>query len=187
MSKLLRDQIETIIKLTDEEFERALSYFTVRQFVKHQFLVQEGNPVTHQFFIDKGLAKSFYIDEEAKEHIVQFAMEGNWITDTESFYQKKLAQLNIYCLENCQTFAITHDNLESLCRDQPKLEFYFRKKAFDEIALLHHRILCLLKGTAADRYHDLINNFPQLVQRVSKTMIASYLGVSRETLSRLMT
>jgi hypothetical protein len=67
------------------------------------------------------------------------------------------------------------------------MELFFRRKAFQDIALLQRRVLCLIKGTATDRYHDLISSNPQLLQRVPKTMIASYLGVSRETLSRMIT
>ena len=185
MSQALRSQIEKIVSLTDDEFETVLSYFSVRNFLKHQFIVQEGNPVRQNFFIVKGLVKSFQLSEEGKENIVQFAMDGYWVTDTEAFYQQKTAQLNINCLENCQTLSITHQNLEKLCAESDKMEYYFRKKAFNDIAQLQRRILCLIKGTAADRYHDLADNYPELIQRVPKAMIASYLGVSRETLSRM--
>lgn len=186
MSQVLRQQIEKVIKITDEEFEKVLSYFSSRQFRKHQFMVQEGNVAAHEFFIVEGLVKSFYIDEEGKEHIVQFAMGGYWITDTEAFLKAEPAGLNIYCLEHCQTLSITQQNLEKLCAESDKMQYYFRKKAVHDIAHLQRRILCLIRGTAADRYHDLLTNFPELAQRVPKTAIASYLGVSRETLSRMM-
>jgi CRP-like cAMP-binding protein len=186
MGEALREQIEKIVSLTDNEFEKVLSHFNLKHFSKHQFILQADSLVMSNYFIIKGLIKSFYVDEAGKEHILNFAMDNYWITDLEAFQYRKEARLNIYCIENCKTLSITYDRLEALCDNMPKMQYYFRKKADYDQALLNKRILCLITNNATDRYHDLMVHSPELVNRVPKTMIASYLGVSRETLSRMI-
>jgi CRP-like cAMP-binding protein len=186
MSQMFRQQIETIVSLTDEEFDYVMSYFTPRQLRKHQFLVQEGDLVQYNYFIVQGLTKSFYTDETGREHIVHFAMDNNWVTDAQAFHLQKKSSLNIYCLEKSEVLAISYDNIEKLCAGIEKMQYYFRKKSTEENILLQRRIQCLITNNAVNRYHDLASNYPALIQRVPKKMIASYLGVSRETLSRLL-
>lgn len=186
MSRLLRDNIHSIITLTDEEFEFVRSHFLAKHFRKHQLMVQEGNYVTHDYFIEEGLTKTFSINEEGKEHVLDFAMDGYWVTDVQALQQQTKASLNVYCLKDCHTLSISYDNIEKLCAGLTKMQYYFRKKAIQQNIQLQRRILCLIKNNAADRYHDLIENYPDLIQKVPKTLIASYVGVSRETLSRML-
>ena len=186
MSQTFKQQIETIVSLTDEEFDYVMSYFTPRQLRKHQFLVQEGDLVQYNYFIVQGLTKSFYTDDTGREHIVHFAMDNNWVTDAQAFQLQKKSSLNIYCLEKTELLAISYANIEKLCAGLEKMQYYFRKKLSEENMLLQRRIQCLITNNATNRYHDLATNYPELIQRVPKKMIASYLGVSRETLSRLL-
>jgi len=186
MSQIFRQQIETIASLTDDEFDYVMSHFTPKQFRKHQFLVQEGDLVQYNYFIVQGLTKSFYTDETGREHIMHFAMDNNWVTDPQAFQLQKKSNLNIYCLEKSEVLAISYENIEKICAGVEKMQYYFRKKSIEENIQLQRRVQCLITNNAANRYHDLVTNNPQLVQRVPKKMIASYLGVSRETLSRLL-
>ena len=81
MEEILRQQIEKIVQLTDEEFQVVLPYFSTRTYLKHQYVVQAGNHAPNDHFVVKGLLKSFYIDDKGKTHILQFAMEDWWISD----------------------------------------------------------------------------------------------------------
>lgn len=128
MEEILRRQIEKIVLLTDEEFQLVFSYFSVGKYKKHQYIVQQDNPVPYVHFVVKGLLKSFYIDKSGKSHILQFAMEDWWITDNQGFYNEQNATLNIDCLEDAQTYYITLDNREKLCAELQKMEFFFCKK-----------------------------------------------------------
>ncbi len=186
MSQELRQHIEKIVLLTDEEFNFILSHFTAKKFLKHQFLIQEGSYVENDYFIVKGLLKSFHIDEQGKEHILQFAMSDWWISDPQAYHNQTKATLNVSCLEDSETLYITLQNREKLCADLQKMEHFFRKKTTAGYIALQRRVLCLISNNANERYEDLLQQYPDLIQRVPKTMIASYLGVSRETLSRLI-
>lgn len=186
MPEELRREIENIIKLDDDEYRFVLSCFIRKQFQKHQFLVQEGAYTEHEFFLANGLVKVYQTDDTGKEHIILFAMENNWAADVQAVNNKTKASFNIYCMEPTLTFAITLEDREKLCANLPKMEHFFRKKTISDNILLQRRIMCLISNNATDRYNDLLLHYPELIQRVPKTMIASYLGISRETLSRLL-
>lgn len=185
MEEVLRRQIEKIVKLTDEEFSFVLTHFTQRSYKKHQYVVQANNPAPNDHFVVKGLLKSFYIDDAGKTHILQFAMEDWWISDPNAYHNKLNATLNIDCLEDTDTFFISIDNREKLCIEMPKMEYFFLKKTTAGYIALQKRILSLMSQRAEERYTQFVNLYPNLVDRVPKALIASYLGITRETLSRM--
>lgn len=185
MSDLLRKQIEQIIPLTNDEYENILSYFRVKKLKKHQFLIQAGDEVFNDHFVIKGLLKSYYINEDGKESIMQFALEDWWITDYQAFFYNTKANLNIDCIEDTEVLYISAINKEKLCQSMHKMDYFFRKKSNYGYAALQRRILSLLNNNAKERYEQFVEQYPKLFKKVSKTLIASYLGVSRETLSRL--
>ena len=185
MSIELRQQIEKIISLKDDEFELVLSHFKEKTFKKHQIIIQEGDYVSYDYFVVKGLMKSSRINPEGKEHIIQFALEDWWITDPQAYHSQTTATLTVVCLEDTKVLAISLENREKLCKELQKIEYFFLKKTTADYIALQKRILCLISSTATDRYYNLLVQYPGLIQRIPKSMVASYLGVSRETLSRL--
>ena len=185
MKEILRDHIEEIIQLTDDEFTYILSHFWLKTFKKHQIVVHQDDSVKYNFFILKGLMKSARITSEGKEHIVQFAMENWWITDLEAFHHGTNSKFTIDCLDVTTAYAVTVENKIKLCLELPKMEHFFHVKTTAGYIALQKRVLCLISSKAQDRYHNLLEQYPGLIQRLPKTIIASFLGVSRETLSRL--
>ncbi|OYQ31957.1 Crp/Fnr family transcriptional regulator [Flavobacterium cyanobacteriorum] len=181
----LRRHIEKIVSLTEDEFIAVKSFFTEKQFKKHRFLIQEGGNATNEFFILKGLVKLYYTNAEGKDHILQFAAEDWWVTDYNAFFNQAAATLNLDCLEDTTVLSISFDGRERLCAEFPKMQYFFLKKSNSGYVALQRRILSLLDGTAAERYAQFRLLYPGLVNRVPKTLLAAYLGVSRETLSRL--
>lgn len=187
MSQLLRQQIEKIIQISDSEFEYVLSHFIGKKFKKHQFVVQEGQRVEHDFFILNGCLKSYSTDANGKEHIIQFGMQDWWITDYQAYYFQTTATVNIDCIEDSELLCLSYAHREKLCAELHKMEHFFRKKTNKRNVALQNRILSLLSSSAKERYDSLMEQYPQLFQKVPKQLIASYLGVSRETLSRFNT
>ena len=185
MSQVFRQQIERISPLTDQEFDYILSHFETKRLKKHQYLLQEGSLVQNDYFVISGLLKAYHTDEDGKEHIIQFAMEDWWVTDYAAYFNQESASINIDCIENCEVLSLSLQNREKLCSEFHKIEHFFRIKANSGYVALQGRILSLLNNDAKERYTKLQQLYPNLLQRVSKTLIASYLGVSRETLSRL--
>lgn len=180
----LRRHFEKITPLTDQEFDYILSHFTAKKLKKHQYLLQAGDLIQNDHFVTKGLLKATHTDHDGKEHIMQFAMEDWWITDFQAYFTQTVATLNIDCVEDTEVLCLSLTNREKICADMHKIEHFFRKKSNMGYIALQRRILSLLNSNAKQRYEELLAQYPALFQRVPKTLIASYLGVSRETLSR---
>ncbi len=185
MSLILRHQIERIVQLTDNEFDYILSHFVSKKYKKHQFIIQEGQFVENDYFILNGCLKSYFTDTNGKEHILQFGMQDWWITDYQAYYNQLQASINMDCLEDSELLCLSFQNREKLCAEMHKIEHFFRKKTNKRNVALQQRILSLLSNNAKEKYEHLLQLYPQLFQKVPKQLIASYLGVSRETLSRL--
>ncbi|WP_028980560.1 Crp/Fnr family transcriptional regulator [Sporocytophaga myxococcoides] len=185
MYKELRQHFEKIISLTDSEFEYICSHFSVKKLKKHQFLVQEGDLVNNDYFVIKGLLKAYHTDNEGRESIMQFAMEDWWITDYQAYFSQSKATLNIDCIEDIEVLSLSLQNRDKICAEMHKVEHFFRKKSNMGYIALQRRILSLLNSNAKERYDQFVDLYPSLIKRLPKILIASYLGVSRETLSRL--
>ena len=185
MSQILRQQIEKIVSVTNEEFDYILSHFKNRKFKKHQFVLQEGQLAEYDFFILNGCLKSYHTDANGKDHIIQFGLADWWITDYEAYYSQAKATVNIDCIEDTEVLCLSYTDREKLCSELHKVEHFFRKKTNKRNVALQNRILSLLSSSAKERYENLLAQYPQLFQKVPKNLIASYLGVTRETLSRL--
>lgn len=184
MSELLRQQIEKITPLTDGEFEYILSHFTPKKYKKHQFLIQEDDTVPNDFFVLNGCLKAYHIDPDGKEHILQFALPDWWITDYNSYFNQTNATINVDCIEDSEVLCLSLYNREKLCSEMHKIEHFFRRKSNAGYIALQQRILSMLNNNPQERYEKLLQLYPSLFQKVPKKLIASYLGVSRETLSR---
>ena len=124
-------------------------------------------------------------DEHGREHIVAFAMEDWWESDYLAFFTKTKATMSLQCLEDTRVFCITVESYYKLCAGMQKIEHFLLAKANSGHIASQQRILSFLTSSAKDRYEQLLTRYPSLFQRVPKTLLASYLGVSRETLSRL--
>lgn len=185
MSFELKTHIEEIIPLTDQEFEHIAAHFKPKALKKHQYLIQEDEFVQNIYFVIKGLLKATFTDINGKEYIIQFAMENWWLSDFRAFYAHVKSITNISCLEDSELLYISKENLDKLCNESHKMEHFFRVKGNFGYVALQQRILSLLTTNPKERFEQLAQQYPKLMQRVSKTILAAYLGISRETLSRL--
>jgi CRP-like cAMP-binding protein len=161
----LQTHINEVIALSDEEFADIRPYFERRSYKKHQYLLQAGDAAPYEFFVLKGLLKASYSDLAGKVHILQFALEGWWISDVTAFNLHTPALLSIDCVEDTQVLFISFDNKEKLCAASRKMEYFFRKKYTAGNAALQRRLLFLLSATATERYQQLLQQYPELYQR----------------------
>ncbi len=186
MHNKLRQHFDKVVLFSDEEFEFVLSHFSSQRVKKRNYLIQEGKKVTHLYFVISGLLKLIYNDSEGREHIVSFALEDWWESDFSAFYSRGNATLSLQALEDTEVYCITHSNYQKLLLGFQKMERFFLEKASRGHIGSQQRIISFLTLSAAERYEHFLQRYPALLQRVPKTLIASYLGVSRETLSRLI-
>ncbi len=181
----LREHIEKIMPLTNDEFALILPRFRLKKVKRKDFLIQAGEKVVSEFLVVKGILKAFTHDENGKEHIIQFAMENWWISDYASCTTDGFGNLCVQALEDCIVLEFAFADKNELCELLPKMYRFHFEKSFSGYVALQKRVLSLMKNSAKENYELLLGQYPQLFQRVSKTMLAHYLGVSRETLSRL--
>lgn len=171
--------------LTNEEVDIVKKYLTPKKLRKKQYLVQEGDICKHICVVEKGALRSYVLDEMGNERITAFALEGWTIADLYSFVKQEPATLNIDALEDAELVLISKEAHEDLLQKMPKYETYFRILVTDAYIALQKRTTNMISLSLEDRYKALMEMYPSIVQRVPQHMIASYMGLSRETLSRV--
>ena len=185
MFELLQKKFSEIITITEEEFNYCKTLFLPKKLRKRQYLLQEGDVCKYQAFVEKGILRSYTIDDKGHEHILQFAPEGWWIADLYSFLTGELSNFNIEALEDTELLLITRPSWDLLLQKIPKLEHYFRILIQNHLIATQRRLMQSLIESAEEKYIKFMKTYPDCVQRVPQHMIASYLGITRETLSRL--
>lgn len=177
--------IHKYIDLTSDEEALLLSKIVRRKYLKDQYIVQQGDVCKTECFILSGCTKTFYVDDEGQEHIVMFAIEDWWTSDMGSFITQTPADYNIQCIENTELFQISYDIIEELYIEIPKLERFFRKIIERALVASQKRIVSNFSLTAKERYLLFKETYPKIEQRVPQYMIASYLGITKEFLSKI--
>jgi CRP/FNR family transcriptional regulator, anaerobic regulatory protein len=181
----LRKHINEIIPISDDEFEFIKTFFTIKKVLKNQYLINQGDEVKYEYIIMSGIFRVFYLDENGNEHIIQFATENWWMSDYISYFNKKPANMYVVCMVPGEVLCLTLSGREKLSSDIHKMEYFFRFKLTKGYIALQRRIMTLLSGNPEQRYNEFADLYPNLMQKIPKKYIAEYLGVSRETLSRL--
>ncbi|MCK0192719.1 Crp/Fnr family transcriptional regulator [Arenibacter sp. F20364] len=183
--KPLLDYLNEYINLTVDEETILISKIILRNYLKDQYIVQQGDICKSVNFIISGCTKTFYMDLESQEHIVMFSIEDWWTSDLGSFITQTPADFNVQCIENTQLIQFTFDNLEELYTEIPKLERLFRKIVERAFVASQKRIIRNFSLTAKERYEIFKKAHPKIEQRVPQYMIASYLGITKEFLSKI--
>lgn len=184
-TKPLLDYITRYVDLTSEEEALLLSKVKLRKYLKGQYVVQNGDICKYESFVLSGCLKTFYTDQDGQEHLVMFAIENWWTADLGSFITQTPADFNVQCLENSELAQISFEDLEQLYHQIPKLERFFRiiiQKAF---VASQKRVVNTFSLPAKERYLAFRTQYPQIEQRVPQYMIASYLGITKEFLSKI--
>ena len=172
------------IELNPDEKTLIQNVLRFKKYRKKQFLLQEGEVCKAQFFLVKGAVRLYQISEDGKEAIVQFAFEDWFIADLVSYFTQTPSEYAIDALEDVEVLILDKVDLEELYHKVPKLERYFRI-IFQNALVASQWRHTMMKKSAEDRYQAFIKRFPFMEQRLAQHHIASYLGITRETLSRL--
>jgi|ERR1051326_1127386 CRP-like cAMP-binding protein len=185
MFDLLRTHIQKRIDLTEEEFALGTTFFTPKKLQEQESLLQEGNICKVIAFVLQGCLRCYTIDDKGEEHVVQFAIEDWWISDLKSFFSGEPSAYNIDALEDSEILLLDKAKREELLLAIPKFERFFRVLGDRHYIATHERILASLSASAEERYLSFLKSYPTLAQRVSQRQIASYLGITSESLSRI--
>jgi len=185
MFSLLRAHIEKRVHLTDEEFNIATKFFIPKTIKKHQFLLNEGVVCKHIGFVNSGCLREYTIDNKGIEHIVQFAIKDWWVSDLHSFLSGLPATDNIDALQDSEVLLLEKSAREELLDNCPKMERFFRLLIEANQVAARVRITDSLGASAEERYLKFIKTYPKLFEQVPQNQIASYLGITPQSLSRI--
>lgn len=181
----LKAHTAKMAELTDAEFDYFFSHFKTQRFQKGQAIITAGDLVACEYFVISGCLKSFFINEDLKMFILQFAMPTWWTSDYSALYNHTKATINLDCITDAEVLCITNGDREKLCNELHTVEHFFRWRTNKGYVATQKRLLSFMNNNVKYRYEELLNLYPELYNLVPKNLIAAYLGVSRETLSRL--
>ncbi|OJX54428.1 MAG: Crp/Fnr family transcriptional regulator [Flavobacterium sp. 38-13] len=183
--EILKQHIAKTASLSEEEFEHFFSHFKAESFKKGEVIINEGDDVEKEYFVLSGCLKAFFMNDNIKMHILQFTMPTWWTSDYAALYNKSKATITIDCISDAEVISITNEAREKICRELHQVEYFFRWRTNKGYVAAQKRLLSFMNNDAKTRYEELLALYPALYNMVPKHLIAAYLGVSRETLSRL--
>lgn len=185
MHEELIKSIRSRIKLSDEDIDVLKAKLIPKKARKRQFLLSAGDKCEYMMFVERGLLRSFSDARNGGEHTMQFAPEGWWISDMASFFGKDNSKYNIEALEESEVLLMSMQAMEELMDAVPKIQRYFLHLMENHIIALQRRINVVQSMSAEETYLKLMEVNPDLINRASQQHIASYLGITPETLSRV--
>ncbi len=173
----------TILSSKAEEY--VVSIAKEKSVSKGDVLIRQGQAVKNTYFVKDGCIRAYCIDKNGKEHTLQFAIKNWWISDFMAIYNNELSTLTIECITDSNIIEFNTKKLDGIYSIFPEFEAFQRKNLERHIVSLHKRILNQLQLTAPERYELFLNQYPDIEQYAPNYHIASYLGITQQSLSRI--
>lgn len=185
MLKAFQDYIVSKTRISETEFHTIAAHVQSRVIRKETILLKQDEICHYVFFVAKGLLRSYSVDQTGREHVIQFAPEDSWITERNSFYFNEPSMFFIDAIEDAEVVYLDKEFFSRAESTIPAFNAFNVMALHNSIRFMQRRINLLLGATAEQRYLDFIELYPNLMQRVPQWMIASYLGITPESLSRV--
>jgi CRP-like cAMP-binding protein len=179
------NKIKSNLLLTSEAEEFLYSISKVKTIAKGEVLIRQGQTVKKTFFVTDGCLRSFCTDISGKEHTLQFAIKDWWISDFIAIYNNDLATLTVESIKESKVIEFNANELNNIYTKHPEFEAFQRKNLEQHVVSLHKRILNQLQLTARDRYDLFVEQYNDIEQYTPNYHIASYLGITQQSLSRI--
>ncbi len=173
------------VSLTLEESNLIAIKFELISLKKGDIILRANEVVYNQYYVCDGCLRTYFLDSSSKEYTLQFAIQDWWISDFTAFFTTTRALMTIECIQDAQVYKISRKSMEDLYVEIPQLETFFRKKMEKGFAAFQKRILSNLSQSAKESYTSFIRTYPNIEQSVKNYHIASYLGITTESLSRI--
>lgn len=173
------------LDIEEDEILSILKSCQVKNVKKEEYLLRENEHCKYTFFVESGLIRQYSIDDKGKEHTISFAPEDWFVSDRESVYFDEASSYYIQALEDSDVVMIDEDFFLKLSEEIPSFTDFNNKLLHNHIRHLQKRVNMLLSASAEQRYLEFVTMYPDILLRVPQTMIASYLGITPESLSRV--
>ncbi len=185
MTNSLKTFLSKSLHIDESEISPIIDACKTKTVNREDFLLREGEHSSYAFFVESGLLRQYAIDEKGKEHTISFAPENWFVTDRESTYFNQPSTFFIQALEDSTVVMINEDFFHTLSEKIPSFTEFNSRLLHNHIRQLQNRIHQLLATSAEERYLKFIEMYPNILVRVPQTMVASYLGITPESLSRV--
>lgn len=182
---LLYENFNKYTHISESDYRLVEAILIKRHIKKKRCILNEGDVSRYLFFVLGGSLRSFTVDNLGNEHIMQFAFEEHWVSDLSSFITQSPGEIVIEAIEDSEVLLLPHHELELLLNKIPALEKFFRQLYQRAYVALQKRVSMRDSTTAKERYKELIEKHPNVAKRVPLLYIASYLGITAESLSRV--
>lgn len=184
-SHAIIDHIDRIVPLSGEEKAAFAEIVEERRVKRKSFIVQPGFVCKHQSHVVSGAFRSYFISPDGDEHTIAIAIDDWWISDFYSYTSQTSAYLYVEAIEDSIIQQIAYDQVEKICNQYPRFERFFRLVAQKAFAFSQKRALSNIGMSAEERYVEYASMYPQIIQRVPQYILASYLGMTPEFLSKI--
>lgn len=185
MFSVFKKYLSDKISLTEEEYALIESVGVIKKIRKKQYLLQEGNIWQFNAFVCEGCVRKYHVDEKGAEHILYISIENYWTGDRESLLSGNPAKSNIDAIEDSVILLFTQQNFDMLKNSIPVFRDFVHTLLDKSFVASQNRIHSAISKSAEEKYNEFIKNSPSIANRVPLHMIASYLGISAETISRV--
>lgn len=182
---LIIDNILKHVALTPQEQQLFLSKTEIHYYKAKTILLNAGDICKNSYFVNSGVLRSFNINDNIVEHVMNFACQGWWISDMYSFFSQKPGNLFIEVIEDAEVVLLSKENQEQLYLEIPKLERFFRILTENALVANQQRIMDNLSLSAEERFEKFSQKYPSLIQQVPQKQIASFIGVTPEFFSKM--
>jgi len=183
--KSIATEIFKGISFSEKEKASINSKFKKIELKKGDILLTPNTFANNQYYVFSGCLRSYFINAAGKDHTTQFAIKDWWISDYTAFFTSEKAVMNIECLQDAIIYKFSRKDMNQLCEEIPNIEIFFRKKMEGAFASFQKRILDYLSLPAKERYLKFITTYPEIAKYIRNYHIASYLGITTESLSRI--
>ena len=181
----LHQHLNGTVKITEAEVARMMELAKITRLKKKEHLFMEGQVAKYVGFVNKGCLKYYRLDDGGTEHIVYFAVEEWWIGDLSSFYSNQPSTFNLQALEPCELFLYTTSTFDTIRSEIPAFDQYCKIRHAKATDARMETMMSQRADSAELRYTKMLERFPAIFQRVPQHLIASYLGIKPQSLSRI--
>ncbi|WP_285060376.1 Crp/Fnr family transcriptional regulator [Pedobacter ginsengisoli] len=185
MLSIFKDYLQKKVAITDEQFNLISDKLKIKTFEKGEMILMKGEVSSHVYFVLDGLLRSYSIDSKGKTHIIQFAPEQWWLSERNGILFNEESEFFLDAIENTKAVVLPKDFITESAKIVPCMYELNASMLNNAIRFMQKRINMLLSATAEERYLNFIKLYPNLTLRVPQWMIASYLGITPESLSRV--